>query len=189
MRRFSTRAWVPVVFCGILSLGGATAETAVPLTPKTADGAEPDTTSASYGDWVLRCVRQNGGQRTCELQQTLEVKGQGTVAEIAIARSSKKGESIVTVLLPVNISFPSTVQILANDKDDSPAELSWRQCVPAACLAQVELMDDVIKRWKVQTTSGQIRFVNAAKQTTAFAFSFRGFVTAYDSLPKPVASQ
>ena len=59
---------------------------ATPAAP--AVSTDPAQTTASYGDWVLRCVRTGDGgtgPRVCEVVQTMVVQGQTQpVAQIAI---------------------------------------------------------------------------------------------------------
>jgi hypothetical protein len=61
----------------------AFAENSTPLPKPAAMSSEPESTTATYGDWVLR--RERAGvtgqaQRVCEIGQRLEAKGQGVVA-------------------------------------------------------------------------------------------------------------
>ena len=44
-------------------------------TPAPGAVSPPDNTTASYGDWVLRC-QQSVAARVCEIVQTLEQQGQ-----------------------------------------------------------------------------------------------------------------
>jgi invasion protein IalB len=149
-----------------------------------AETFEPENMSVTYGDWVLRCTHTENAARACEVRQTLEVKGQGTVAQIALGRAAAKTPMLASVLLPVNVSFPSSVSMAVDEKDDAPAELVWKQCISVGCLAQVEVKDEALKRWRGQSGRGQIRFVTSAKQSVIFAFSFRGLSAALENLAK-----
>lgn len=193
MAKGMIRAALAAVTAAIVALGLGEALLGAESTPSPkasgAESSEPENTTATYGDWVLHCVRAQNSARVCEAQQTLEVKGQGVVAQIAVGRADPKGPLLATLVLPTNISFPSTAALAVDEKDDQPLELAWKQCVPGGCVAQTELKEDVFKRWRAQTGHGQIRFVNAAKQPLSFAFSFRGFVSAIDNLGKPAPAQ
>lgn len=190
MRQFRSKASVALAAALALGMSCAGALSQSGATPKataTSDASEPDNTSETFGDWVARCVRTEGGGRVCELSQTLEVKGQGVVAQIAVGRAAAKAPYLASVLLPINVSFPSTVQLALDEKDDSALELPWKQCVPAGCLAQVEVKEEFIRKWRAQTGRGQIRFTPASRQPTTFVFSFRGFAGALDALGKLAA--
>jgi invasion protein IalB len=57
------------------------------------DSGLPDTTTASYGDWVLRCSLQSG-EKLCEVAQTLRLQGrQDPFAVIAVGRELRKAGS------------------------------------------------------------------------------------------------
>jgi invasion protein IalB len=156
-------------------------------------GAEPQSTTATYGDWVLRCLRGTAAdpaQRLCEVGQTLEVKGQGVVAQIALGRTGGTKEPVrMTVVLPPNVMLPSVVRVGLGETDQSAVDLAWQRCLPGGCVAEGEIRDDLLKSWRAQTASGQIRFVSASSKPVNLTFSFRGLGVALDNLAKTVASQ
>jgi hypothetical protein len=110
------QAYITAILCGatIAVMRPAQAQTPKPATrPPSAEapaapqpalvGAEPQSTTATFGDWVLRCVQgtaPNQSQRLCEVAQTLEVKGEGVVAEIALGRLGPKEPMRLTIVLP-----------------------------------------------------------------------------------------
>ena len=69
--------------------------------------SDPAQTTASYGDWVLRCVRtgdKGAGPRVCELVQTMVLQGQQQpVAQVAVGYD--KNELRITLLVPPAVSF------------------------------------------------------------------------------------
>ena len=84
-----------LVAAGLLSIAGgplAAAPLAAPAVPAGAPAvsAEPANTSATYGDWVMRCQRVGEGaaaKRMCEVAQTIRVQqGRDPVAEVALGR-------------------------------------------------------------------------------------------------------
>ena len=91
--------------------------------------AEPQSTSATFGDWVLRCNRvevSGQPQRVCEVAQTIIIQGQNApVSEVAIGRIKKTDPLRVTVVLPVNVSFPSAPQISLDGQ--ATLELTWKR--------------------------------------------------------------
>ena len=164
----------------------ATAPTGTPVSP------EPQTTTATFGDWVLRCVRQavpDQPQRVCEVAQTLEVKGQGVVAQVALRRLSPKEPMRMTIALPPNISLPSGVRVSVTEKDQNPAELAWKRCLPGGCIAEGEVREDLLRSWRAQTGAGQIQYVLASTQLLGLSFSFRGLAVALDNLAKGAVDQ
>ena len=154
--------------------------------------AEPQSTTASYGDWVLRCVRgaTDPPQRLCEVGQTLEVKGEGVVAQIGLTRPSGGKEPMrMTVVLPTNVMLPSVVRVGIGETDQNGVDLAWQRCLPGGCVAEADIRDDLLKSWRAQTVSGQIRYISASSKPINLAFSFRGLSVALDNLTKAAASQ
>jgi invasion protein IalB len=196
-RRSFGRLAVTVCAIALGSAVPASAQTApAPLKPTSSAPApvssEPQSTTATFGDWVLRCDRTtvaNQPQRVCEVAQTLEAKGQGVVAQITLGRLSGKEPLRLTVALPPNISFSHGVRVAIDDKDEIPADLTWKRCVPGGCVADGDIRDEILKAWRAQTGAGQIRYAVASGQVVNIAFSFRGLAVALDNLTKAAASQ
>src|SRR5437764_12443151 len=75
-----------------------------------------ESTAAAYEDWVVRCVVQTGPppQKTCNLEQLTQVRGQSNpLSRVAIARRAK-GQSIrllVQVRVNVWVAAGAKVQI------------------------------------------------------------------------------
>ncbi len=160
---------------------------AAPAKPPAPVSAEPGATTASYGDWVLRCQRGGPAEkpvRVCEAMQSMQVQGQNQpIAQIAIGRAGTAEPLQVTTILPPNVIFPSSVRVQSDDKDPG-TELAWRRCLPGACAASAPAKDDAIKRWRAATGSGRIVFRNAGGQEVAIPLSWRGLPQALDALAK-----
>src|ERR1041385_1744143 len=63
-------------------------------------------TSATYDDWVVRCVTQAGPppQKVCEMEQLTQVQGKNTpLSRVAIARPMKAPPIKLVIQLPVNV--------------------------------------------------------------------------------------
>ena len=118
IRIFATmpRRQTALAFSAVLLAGNALAQTPAQrpaqqrpvqaqATPAPGAVSQPDNTTASYGDWVLRC-QQSVAARLCEIVQTLEQQGQrGPIALVAIGRPVK-GEPIKLVIqVPPNLAL------------------------------------------------------------------------------------
>ena len=87
-----------------------TAQQAQPQKPTA--GVEPTSTTASFGDWVLRCQKVEGAAvtRLCEVAQSLMVKGQSApVAQIAMGCSSTSEWIRLVVIAPMKANYPLQV--------------------------------------------------------------------------------
>jgi len=155
---------------------------AAPISP------EPSSTTASFGDWTLRCQRiADAGKtmRICEVAQVLQARGQqAPIAQIALGRLANGEPVRVTAVMPVSVTFPSSVQITMGEKDAKPLELPWRRCLPTGCFAETAPGDDVLKQWRKASEPGRILFRDAAGRDLALPLSARGLDQALDALAK-----
>jgi invasion protein IalB len=149
--------------------------------------AEPQNTSATYGDWILRCSRATDGTHVCEVMQPFQVQAQGQQApfgQLAIGRLGGKDPMHVTFIMSPNVSFPSDVRLMTDEKDPQPVVLNWSSCVPATCRSDGEFKDDQLKRWKALTANGRLVFKAAGGQVFPITVSVRGLAQALDALGK-----
>jgi invasion protein IalB len=150
--------------------------------------AGPDTTTATFADWLLRCQVTSAGQpggRTCEVIQNIILEGKtAPLAQLAFGRLGTNQPLYFTVVLPTNVTFPSTVRIAIDDKDDKPVVVPWTRCLPSGCFASLAMTDDVLKHWRDQNGAGRMIFKSGAGQDTVIPISFRGLARALDALGK-----
>jgi invasion protein IalB len=160
----------------------AAAEKPVPQEPTT------QSTTATYGDWTLRCQQAGAppqGRRSCEVFQSVMVQNQSApFAQIAFGKPTPEDTLHVTVVVPVNVSFPNRMRIAVDENDAQAAELNFTRCVPTGCFASAGTKEDTLKRWRPLTTAGRVTFKNAAGQEVTMPISFRGLAQALDALAK-----
>lgn len=167
----------------------APAPAATPAQPKPADSAA-ETTTATFGDWQLRCrkvVAPAAGQpnQACEVVQSVLIQGQtAPFAQLAFGKSAPAEPLMVTAVVPANVSFPSTLRVSAEENDKQPAELAWTRCLPVGCFASAAPKDDLLKRWRSMSEAGFFVFKNGPGQDLKVPFSFRGLSRALDALAK-----
>jgi invasion protein IalB len=191
--RVSVLAGITSVACTLLSanVGAQTAAPTPTPTPRASAPAvsdEPAATTASFGDWVMRCQRTGEGDKTvksCEAAQTIQVQGQtAPIAQIGIGRIAPGDPLRITVILPPNITLPSNVHVVTDEKDDPGIDLAWRRCLPGGCIAEVKLEPETIKSWRARSAPGKLSFKDATGRVVAIPFSFRGLAQSLDALAK-----
>ena len=147
---------------------------------------DPQMTTASFGDWIERCQRVNvsgESRRLCEVALTVAAQGQtAPLAELAIGRVKKSDPLRVTLVLPVNVGFPSTPKIEIGDAGD-PMELAWRQCVPAGCFAEATFSSETQRAWR-EAKSAKVESKASNGQAFNFPISLRGLPQALDAMAK-----
>ncbi len=163
---------------------------AAPAPAPAAVPSEPQSTVAAFGDWALRCVRQGEGAqatRICEVTQNIQAQGQqGPLAQIAFGRVQRTDPLRLTAVLPPNVSFPSVVRVMMDDKDAQPFDLAWSRCVPGACVAYGEPAAAVIQRFRARTEPARLTFKDSGGRDITVPLSFRGLSQALDAMAKEV---
>jgi invasion protein IalB len=149
--------------------------------------AGPDSTTETFGDWSLVCAApaSGGGDRPCEVNTTLTIRGQSApFARIAFVRSAKDKPARIIALVPVNVSTAPGVKI-ESDPGKAEINLPFKSCVPAGCVAEAELTRDQLQGFRAQTnTAGQITLVDSTGKSAALQLSLRGLDQALDTFFK-----
>jgi invasion protein IalB len=157
---------------------------ASPAKPPPPVPAEPQQTTASFGDWTLRCTRSAAASQICEVVQSITNEDR-PVAQFAFGRVGKAQPLHLTILVPPNISLGSN-PVLATSHDGDPpiAEFSWRRCLPGGCFADTSLSAETLLHLRGATDPDRVTFPNAAGRTEVLPFSPRGLSQALDALAK-----
>jgi invasion protein IalB len=158
-------------------------QTQPPSQAATSVSAEPKSTTAAYGDWVLRCQKAEA-LRVCEVVQSLALQGQtAPIAQIAVGHPAPNEKLRLTIVLPHNIAFSSTPRLAANQTEPGVA-LTWRRCLPMGCFADAPADDDLVKRLRGSTEKGRLIFNEASGREIVLPLSLTGLAQALDALPK-----
>jgi invasion protein IalB len=175
----------------LVGSAAAIAQSRPPVATPPAASAEPRQTTAVFGDWTLRCLRiaeADKDKRACEVTQTLQTQNQQgqntTFATLAVGRLEPGKPLRLIALMPSNVSFPSSVQIFADEKDAQPVELVWRRCIPGTCVADVELSQSVLTKLRARTEGGKMNFRDSTGREISTSISLNGFAPALDALAK-----
>ncbi|WP_370677324.1 invasion associated locus B family protein [Pleomorphomonas sp. PLEO] len=151
-------------------------------------GAEPGSTTATYGDWTLRCQRigeDAKAGKVCEVVQMTQMESQrAPTTQIAIGRLPNDDGLHLTAALPVNLSFPSEIKVSMPGAKPITLTPELRRCLPVACFADMELKADQLKMLLAAETSGTLSFRDANGQTIAVPISPRGLPQAVAALQK-----
>jgi invasion protein IalB len=157
---------------------------AAPAAP-TAPVEGPQRTSASYGDWVVRCeiTEAQPAQKTCDMEQLAQMQGQANpISRVAIPLPAKGQPARLIIQVPVNVSLAAPVRISADNKDH--LTVAFHRCIPAGCFADTELKEEEIRRFRVETAAGKLLYKDSAERDVTIPLSFKGFGQAFDALVK-----
>jgi invasion protein IalB len=166
----------------LMALGAGSAAAQAPAT--TPASGDPAQTTATYDDWVLRCVRPaEKGPRACEVVQTMVLQGQQKpVAQVALGYD--KADLRLTLLVPPAISLGRGPTLGIAGAATPHFDLVWRRCLPNGCFADVQVGPELLKLLRSRSEPMQFTFKDAGEHDAVLPFSFRGLVPALDALGK-----
>jgi invasion protein IalB len=148
----------------------------------------PQRTTASYGNWVLACETQPGPppQKTCEIVQVVQAQAQGRTAPFSrvIVSHPVKGQPIkLVVQVPPSITVSTNVHIESSNADPGIAA-PFARCAPAACFADFDVKDDMLKKFRAASGDGKITYADVTGHDVVIPLSFSGFNQAFEALAK-----
>lgn len=144
---------------------------------------DPAQTTATYGDWVLRCVRPDNAPRVCEVVQSMVVQGQQQpVAQVAVGYD--KADLRFTMLVPPAISLSRAPFLGIPGATQPHYDLTWRRCLPNGCFADVQVGAEMQKLLRSRSDPMQIEFKDAGERDVKLPLSLRGLTAALDALAK-----
>ncbi len=146
----------------------------------------PQRTTASYGNWVLQCeiTTKTPQHEICDMAQVTQLKGKNVpFSRASVDRPAKGGPVVLTIQVPVNVSFKTEVRIQTGDNDPG-VTAPFARCTPSGCFAEFELKTDALKRLHAATRVGKFTFADARGHNVTIPISFEGFGQAFDALMK-----
>jgi invasion protein IalB len=146
----------------------------------------PAVTSKGFGSWALRCeeTHAEGEKKLCEISQMVETAAKQPVAKISVGRRNPTDPLTIVVILPTNVSFPSTVHIRTEKEDKWGLELQWQRCIPGACTASAQMNPATVAHWSSLNTQGDVVFTDAAGDEVELPMNLHGFGDAYNAFNK-----
>ena len=117
----------------------------------------PQRTTATYDDWVVQCETRTGPppEKICDMAQVTQVQGRNTpFSRVAVVHPVKGQPAKLIVQVPVNASFAAPVRIAAGESDAGIAS-PFARCVPAGCFSEIELHEDVLRKFRAASGAGK----------------------------------
>ena len=170
-----------LMLAGLLA-GLSLAGTASAQQPAAPAAARPGLTTATYEDWVVRCVAGDNG-RICEVVQNIQAQGQGLIASVAVGRADAKAPLRLVVQLPAGVWLPAGVKVQVSEKA-KPLPLVFTRC-PQGCFAEAELDAASVQALKAAAGAGSFSFEDGARRPVTLPLSFKGLAPALDASLKP----
>ncbi len=139
--------------------------------------AAQDRTVAAFGDWSLLCEVQP--QRQCELSTTLTGTDGRAQAQLRVGRAGNQGPLLLQALIPLSAFLPAQARLV---QGGASAQLVYQRCIPAACLAVMELDDALLARLRAEPSGARLLFQDVARREIVLPVSLNGFARALAAL-------
>jgi|LNAP01.1.fsa_nt_gb invasion protein IalB len=153
---------------------------------KAQTSSTPDQTTATFGDWTLRCDRRldlTPPQRICELLLVIHKPGETAAqAQIAIGRVAAGQALRITAVLPSNVALQTNPRVVIDGQRSSSTALSWTRCIAGACFADAEIPPDLLNALRSRTEPARLDYRDGTEREVTQAVSFRGVRPALDAL-------
>lgn len=151
---------------------------AFPAAANAQDAATPQTTTATYQAWTLRCDNAVGTppRRICEVAQTIMGQdGKSALAQIVIGRPDPTKPLKLIVQLPNGVWLPSNAILALDDKTAVTA--TYKRCVQL-CFADADIDDATADALKARKDPAKLLFADGAQRIVELPVSLDGFAAA-----------
>jgi invasion protein IalB len=149
----------------------------------------PQTTTATYQDWTLRCDNAIGNppRKICEVAQTIMAQGgKAALAQIVIGRPDPAKSLKLIVQLPNGVWLPSNAILALDDKTTVTA--TYKRCVQL-CFADADIDETVLAVLKARTDPVKLLFADGTQRIVELPVSLSGFNAALDQSLKDTKAE
>ena len=157
---------------------GAPAGAAAPA--PAASGAAPQTTTASYGDWIVVCVAAEAGRRCEAMHMVKDARGQAA-AVLSVGNQGRGTPPHLSLRVGLNatVAQPAGATI-----GDQALTLPFTVCVPQGCVGDMVLDGPLLARLAAMADdgTGTVRWRDATGQDQSLPLSTRGMAAAIAAL-------
>jgi invasion protein IalB len=143
-----------------------------------AQGAVKD----KHGDWVTRCETPPGAshEQCAIVLSVVDQERPNLVLVIIVLNTADRKARLMRVIAPLGVLLPPGVSLRIDEAD--AGRLSFLQCLPNGCVAQLAMDDALINKLKNGTTA-TLGIFQTPEQGVGMQASLAGFKEAYEQLP------
>ena len=132
----------------------------------------------TFGDWVVRCEAEKGGEKSCVMtSQRIDQSSGQRIIQANVAKVEKGTQ--MTILMPLGVYLPANPVLQVEEFEPNEMEISF--CSHEGCYINVildkELLDLLRKKENAKLTMEM-----AAGQPLDIPFTLKGFLDAYRAL-------
>jgi len=135
-----------------------------------------------HGDWVTRCETPPGAQHEqCAIVlSVVDQERPNLILVIIVLNTADRKVRLMRVIAPLGVLLPPGVSLRIDDAD--AGRLSFLQCLPNGCVAQLAMEDALIQKLQNGKTA-TLGIFQTPEQGVGMQAPLVGFKEAYGQLP------
>jgi invasion protein IalB len=142
----------------------------------------PDRTTATHGDWVLRCEFANASERGCELTHSIQDARGQLLALLTARRGTPEGQLTFTAQVGANTSVAEPARFVIEDQ--AALSLAFRRCMPRGCFATVQLAENEAFALGRRNDAAKLEYRDADGTPISIPVSLRGLTSSLEALKR-----
>lgn len=136
-----------------------------------------------FGDWSLRCFRNDDGEDPCQLYQLLREEGGNPIAEFSIFRIEGQAPAVAGATAIVPLITLLTEELKLSVDGGTAKSYPYRVCTEAGCVAQMGLTAEDVAIFKKGATAQLVLVpAQAPDQKVRINVSLAGFTAGYEAV-------
>lgn len=137
----------------------------------------------TFGDWSMRCFRNENGEDPCQLYQLLREDGGNPVAEFSVFRIEGQAPAVAGATAIVPLVTLLSEELKMSVDNGNAKSYPYRVCTESGCVAQMGFTAEDIAAFK-KGKDAQIVIVpaQAPDQQVKIKVSLMGFTAGYEAI-------
>ena len=146
-----------------------------------ARSAEPEQTTATYGEWTVRCVAREA-LPPCDMLQVAMEQGSGrTVLRLSLAHLGERDRIGVQAWVPLGVWVSAGVQIQADGQEVVLAGFGFTRCEGSGCFIEGVVEESSLAPFK-RGKEGGLVVLDSAGSPRGVRLGFSGFTAALETM-------
>ncbi len=135
-----------------------------------------------HGDWVTRCETPPGAahEQCAIVLSVVDQERPSLVLVIIVLNTADRKARLLRVIAPLGVLLPPGVSLRIDEAD--AGRLSFLQCLPNGCVAQLAMDDALVDKLKNGKTA-TLGIFQTPEQGVGMQAPLVGFKEAYEQLP------
>ena len=146
-----------------------------------ARSAEPEQTTATYGEWTVRCVAREELPPCDMLQVAVEQASGRTVLRLSLAHLGEGGRIGVQAWVPLGVWVSAGVQIQADGQEVELAEFDFTRCEGSGCFIEGVVEESSLAPFK-RGKEGGLVVLDSTGAPRGVRLVFTGFTAALEAM-------